>query len=138
MEKTENKAFLKIIGERILSEANDLKRTPAALAEDLEINIEFVNAVIAGEANIQDTQEFVRMMVNKYPITLKEVWIVEDDCSNGVKIMRADDSKESSRIFERVNSDGEMTPYYEYRDTVMSRTAPFQTRMDITTSFCKR
>jgi len=126
MTKSQNKAFLKIVGERILSEANDLKRTPAALAEDLKIDVEFVNAVIAGEADIQDAQEFVRMMVNTYPITLKEVWIVEDDCTNGVKVMRAKESVESSRIFERLNRKGELTSYYEYRDTVMSRTAPFK------------
>ncbi len=40
--------------------------------------------------------------------------------------MRAADSKRSSRIFTRRNKSGERTPYYEYRDSAMSKTSPFK------------
>ena len=52
---------------------------------------------------------------------LLDVLLIEDDCPNGVKIMHAEASARSSRIMERGGS-----PYYEYRDTVMSGGAPFR------------
>ena len=40
--------------------------------------------------------------------------------------MRDGDSKNSSRIFDRPNASGKLTPYYEYRDTAMSRVGPYK------------
>ena len=42
-------SYLKRLGARILGEANDLKRTPEALAEDLGLPFETIQKAIAGE-----------------------------------------------------------------------------------------
>ena len=56
-----------------------------------------------------------------WPINLRDFYLIEDDCPEGVKIMSAKDSEKSSRIMSRGGK-----PYYEYRDTVMSQVAPFR------------
>src|SRR3989344_5336767 len=121
----ENKEYLKIIGARIKSELNDLKRTPESAAEELKINPDKINAIINGNANIEDTYMLIGKMGNFYPIDSTDLYLLKDDCVNGIKIMRADESKNSSRIFNRKDKTGSKTPYYKYRDTAMSKLSPF-------------
>ena len=40
------KEFIKSLGKRILSEANDLKRTVSALANDIDIDEKFMEQII--------------------------------------------------------------------------------------------
>ena len=47
--------------------------------------------------------------------------MIRDDCPNGIKIMRNEDSAKSSRVMDRGG-----LPYYEYRDTAMSSVALFR------------
>ena len=61
-----------------------------------------------------------------YPIDVSDLYIPEDDCSNGVKIMTGKDSIKTSRVFNRKNSSDELLPYYEYRDSAMSKLGPFK------------
>src|SRR3989344_803883 len=122
----ENKEYLKIIGARIKSELNDLKRTPESAAEELKINPDKINAIINGNANIEDTYMLIGKMGNFYPIDSTDLYLLKDDCVNGIKIMRADESKNSSRIFNRKDKTGSKTPYYKYRDTAMSKLSPFK------------
>ena len=65
-------------------------------------------------------------MVSTYPVSLTDLWIEKDDTDGGVKIVSASNSKSSRRIFERLNSGGVPSQYYEYRDTAMSKMAPFR------------
>jgi methylphosphonate synthase len=118
--------YLKRLGARILNEANDLKRTPAALAKDLEMDIGIVNSVLAGEADETVARDLLFRMADRYPVSLADIWVDQDDTDGGVRIMRVADSEESSRVFERPDAAGKPLPYYEYRDTAMSRTAPFR------------
>lgn len=114
------------IGARMLSEANDLKRTPAALASELGINLDDVLNVLAGNATVENTIYFAKKMAEFYPIRLGDLLFDLDDSCNGVVIFRSGQSKTSSRIFDRMNSLGISLPYYEYRDTAMSRSSPFR------------
>ena len=65
-------------------------------------------------------------MGDVYPIDISDLYLIEDDCTYGIKIMRANASANSSRIFNRVNKNKIKTPYYEYRDTAMSKLAPYK------------
>jgi hypothetical protein len=114
------------IGARILSEANDLKRTPHALALELGYNLDYVLNVLAGNESTDNTIIFAKKMAQIYPVKLNDLLIDLDDSSSGVTIFRSAPSKSSSRIFERENSQGIKLPYYEYRDTAMSRLSPFR------------
>jgi len=118
--------YLKKIGARILSEANDLKRTKEALANELGFGQNLIDAVINGEARRETVDCVVKAMVDSYPIPLSDIWIEQDDTDFGVRVITSKDSAASSRTFERRNASGGHSPYYEYRDTAMSRTAPFK------------
>src|SRR5690606_34460652 len=119
-------SYLQQLGSRILSEANDLKRTPEALAVELNVSPETVREVIEGRAERETAVSIVRRMAEIYPISLADIWVEPDDTDDGVRLMRASQSQSTARVFERVDGRGNLSPYYEYRDTAMSRTASFK------------
>ena len=121
-----NQILLKQLGARILNEANDLKRTPDALAEEMGVELDFVTGIIAGNRDIDQVRDFVWKMTEFYPISLADIWLDTNDTVDGAVIVRAADSAATSRIFERADGTGALSDYYEYRDTAMSRTAPFK------------
>lgn len=118
--------YLKKIGARILSEANDLKRTTRALSQELGRDQKEIEAVIAGEGGVDLAHQILQAMVQTYPISLADLWLEADDTDHGVVIVTEAQSKASSRVFDRPDASGELSSYYEYRDTAMSRTAPFK------------
>ena len=118
--------YRKALGARILSEANDLKRTRETLAAELDMPQATVDEVIAGETDIETAHDLMRAMVDLYPISLADLWLEPDDTDDGVVIMRAEASRSTSRVFDRKDRNGALMPYYEYRDTAMSRTGPFK------------
>ena len=120
------KNYLKKIGARILSEANDLKRTPKIIANELGINEDKIQSVIRGEAKIDDARSLVESISENYPVTFSSLWIESDDTQKGAIIFRDFESESSSRIIDRPNRFGKSSPYYEYRDTAMSRNGPFK------------
>ena len=118
--------FLQTVGARILSEFNDLKRTPESAAKELGFDESFVKDILNGQRTKEDAFKLIYAMGEKYPIDIHDLFLVEDDSDNGVIVMRESESKVSSRIFERANKEGVRTPYYDYRDTAMSRLGPFK------------
>lgn len=121
-----DKAYAKRLGSRIFSEANDLKRTPDALASELGCDIDEVRRIIDGEADIDASKALLMRMTEVYPVSLSSLWLEPDDTDQGVVIMTSADSAASGRIFDRKDRDGALSAYYEYRDTAMSRLAPYR------------
>lgn len=121
MLKEEIKDNLELIksGQNFLGILNDIKRRPEDAAKELGISVDEINAIIKGQKPL--SQELVNHAVKIWPVNARDFYIIHDDCPQGVKIMTAEDSKKSSRIMERAGK-----PYYEYRDTAMSTTAPFR------------
>ena len=126
MNASSQKDYLRALGARILSEANDLKRTAEALADDLGFEEGQINAVLAGESDVETARAVLQAMADTYPVSLADLWIDRDDTDQGVRVVRSDESIASSRVFHRKNREGGLAPYYEYRDTAMSRAAPFK------------
>ena len=122
----EKKQIIIDLGSRILSEANDLKRTISALSKDIDVDEDFVKKVVEGNCEIEESYGIIRKMGDVYSIDISDLFLLEEDCTGGVKIMKARASIDSSRIFNRINKDSLKTPYYEYRDTAMSRLSPFK------------
>lgn len=120
------KNHLKLIGSRILSELNDLKRTPESAASDLNIKISELSKILDGTSSKKETYAFIDKMGDFYPIDISDLFLLEDDCTNGIKIMTGKDSIKTSRVFDRKNSINELLPYYEYRDSAMSKLGPFK------------
>ena len=112
-------SFLIRSGNNFLGILNDIKRRPEDAAEELGISIGEINSIISGQKNI--SSKLIEKAVKIWPVNERDFYIISDDCPTGILIMNADDSVKSSRIMERAGK-----PYYEYRDTAMSKTAPFR------------
>ena len=123
---SDKKKYFKLIGSRIRSELNDLKRTPESASFELNFEISELNKILDGTSSKKEINALLNKMGDFYPIDISDLYILEDDCSNGIKIMTGKDSIKTSRIFNRKNSIDEMLPYYEYRDSAMSKLGPFK------------
>ena len=106
-------------GHYFLGLINDLKRRPEDAAKELGISVDDITDIIEGRKEI--SSEIIARAKKIWPVNSRDFFLIEDDCPNGIKIMRAEDSAKSSRIMERGGS-----PYYEYRDTAMSSIALFR------------
>jgi len=122
----EQQKYLKMLGSRILCELNDLKRNPAAASVELDIPEEQINSIINGLATEEQAYELINKMGQVYPIDHLQLHLLKDDTVNGAKFVTSVESMESRRVFDRKNKEGQLTPYYEYRDTAMSRLALFK------------
>lgn len=117
---------VKKIGQRLLGEANDLKRTFQSIATELDIDIKLLDRITLGEAGFAETMAFAQLFAENYPVRMGDLVLDFSDHSSGLKIMRAEESELSGRIFDRVDKDGIRTPYYEYRDTATAKMSPFK------------
>ena len=107
------------IGSNFLGILNDLKRRPEDAAKELDLPLDYVNGIIEGKNEL--TEEIVSKAVKKWPVNTRDFYIIRDDCEDGIKIMKREDSEKSFRIMNRAGK-----PYYEYRDTAMSSVGPFR------------
>ena len=98
---------------------NDLKRRPEDAAKELDMPLEDIMDIIEGRKEI--SLDIIKRAKKKWPVSTRDFFLIEDDCPNGIKIMRTEDSAKSSRIMERGGS-----PYYEYRDTAVSSIGLFR------------
>jgi transcriptional regulator with XRE-family HTH domain len=121
MEKQANGIDTSLIksGRNFLGILNDIKRRPEDAAKELEIPVERIQEVINGKIPL--SSEIVNKAIEIWPINARDFYVIQDDCPKGVKIMRLEESKKSSRTMNRSGK-----PYYEYRDTAMSTVAPFR------------
>ena len=118
--------YLKNVGARILSEANDLKRTIKSMSDDLNIDFDYLKNVIDGNCSKEQTFDVINMIEEAYAIDSSNLLLINDDCNNGILYFTFDTSKKTSRVFKRADRQNKLTPYYEYRDTAMSKLAPFK------------
>jgi len=106
-------------GSNFLGILNDIKRRPEDAAKELNVSLELINSIISGKSDLPP--ELVEKAVNVWPVNKRDFFVMEDDCPNGIKLMTAIDSENSKRVMERAGK-----PYYEYRDTAMSKVGPFR------------
>jgi len=121
MEKQEEPKSKELIksGQNFLGILNDIKRRPEDAARELEVSLDEINSILSGKKEL--SADIVDKATKIWPVSARDFYIIHDDCPQGIKIMKSEESKQSSRIMERAGY-----PYYEYRDTAMSKTAPFR------------
>ena len=107
------------IGSNFLGILNDIKRRPEDAADELDVSSELIFSIIEGKTDLPN--ELVEKAIKIWPVNKRDFFVIEDDCPKGIKIMSASDSEKSKRIMQRAGK-----PYYEYRDTAMSKVAPFR------------
>ena len=117
---------VKLIGNRLLAEANDLKRTIDSISKEICVDISKFENVIDGYASFEEAVELATQFSQNYPVSLGDLIIDLPDHADGVLIMRAEESKKSARVFKRKDSLQKYTDYYEYRDTATSNISPFK------------
>ena len=115
---TKNPEFVRF-GNYFLGMLNDLKRRPEDAANELNIPLKEIMDIIDGKKEI--TTEIISRAVKIWSLNYRDFFLIRDDCPNGIKIMRNEDSAKSSRVMDRGG-----LPYYEYRDTAMSTVALFR------------
>ena len=106
-------------GNYFLGMLNDLKRRPEDAANELNVSLKEITDIIEGKKEI--TSEIISRAVKIWPVNYRDFFLIHDDCPDGIKIMRNEDSAKSSRVMDRGG-----LPYYEYRDTAMSSVALFR------------
>ena len=114
-ESLENKR----IGSNFLGVLNDIKRRPSDAAKELKISTEEIENIINGKIKL--SSKIISKATEIWPVNARDFYIMHDDCPNGLKMMRSEDSIKSSRVMHRSGK-----PYYEYRDTAMSSVGPFR------------
>ena len=121
MEKQEESQSKKLIksGKNFLGILNDIKRRPEDAARELKVSLDEINSILSGKKEL--SADIIEKATKIWPVNARDFYVIHDDCPQGIKIMRSEESKQSSRIMERAGH-----PYYEYRDTAMSKTAPFR------------
>ena len=121
MEKQEESQSKKLIksGKNFLSILNDVKRRPEDAARELKVPLDEINSILSGKKEL--SADIIEKAAKIWPVNARDFYVIYDDCPQGIKIMRSDESKQSSRIMERAGYS-----YYEYRDTAMSKIAPFR------------
>ena len=116
--ESENTELIKS-GQNFLGILNDIKRRPEDAAKELEVSLDEINSILSGKKEL--SADIVAKATKIWPVNARDFYVIHDDCPQGIKIMRSEESKQSSRIMERAGYS-----YYEYRDTAMSKTAPFR------------
>ncbi|MBL75312.1 MAG: hypothetical protein CL763_00045 [Chloroflexi bacterium] len=116
--KTTNESRLRS-SSNFLGILNDIKRRPEDAAKELDVSIELIQSIIDGSSDIPSS--LIDKAIKIWPVNKRDFFVIEDDCPNGIKIMSAEDSEKSSRTMYRAEK-----AYYEYRDTAMSKVAPFR------------
>jgi len=106
-------------GKNFLGILNDIKRRPEDAANELQLPLEEITAIIEGKKPLN--HDIVSKAIQIWPVNARDFYTILDDCPAGVKIMSSSESKKTSRIMDRAGK-----PYYEYRDTAMSTVAPFR------------
>jgi len=114
------------MGKALLSEANDLKRPLPIVAQELDVNLGLLDAMVDGKVEVETAYDLVKAMSDTYPVSLADMWMEADDTDSGVRVFTAAESAATSRILSREDKSGQRTPYYDYRDSAMSRLAPFR------------
>jgi len=104
---------------RLRQVINDLKRRPKDAAKDLKIRKMLFNQYLNGNKRIDET--FVKRALEAWPVNISDFINYNYHKSVSHRIMRSKDSKKTKRVIQRGGKD-----YYEYRDTVMDRDAPFR------------
>lgn len=99
--------------------ANDLKRDDEAAERDLGLAPGTFAEYTSGARPL--TWELIGRAAQVWPVNERDLLPIQDDCPTGVRICEPAESVASSRTITRGS-----VPYYEYRDTAMSRVASYR------------
>jgi methylphosphonate synthase len=106
-------------GALLRAAANDLKRDDENAERELGLEPGTFREYADGRRPLD--WALIRRAAEVWPLNERDLLPVHDDCAQGVRICRAKESEASSRVLSRAGR-----PYYEYRDTAMSRLGSYR------------
>ena len=83
-DQAEERRFLTSQGAQVLQMANTYKRTLPALAEEISMSLDDVQAVVDGKASRETMNELLSRMLRKYRFASSSLVLDEDDTNAGV------------------------------------------------------
>ncbi|MBT2363964.1 hypothetical protein J7E88_01095 [Streptomyces sp. ISL-10] len=111
--------FARRAGALLRAGANDLKRDDENAERELGLEKGTFAQYVDGTRPVD--WELIRRAAEVWPLNERDLLPIHDDSPLGVHIMRDEESRASSRVLSRAGE-----PYYEYRDTAMSRIASYR------------
>ena len=112
----------KEFGSLLMNRRNAAKYSHERLAELSELDLERVKKLEAGdsEPTLSELENLAEAMI----ISPKDLMLRTKDTTNGIKIVTAEESKESRRLINRQAEGRESKLYYSYQDTAFTTAAP--------------
>ena len=98
---------------------NDLKRDLKTASIELDVEMTDLEEIIEGNKEIP--YSMIQKAAQIWPVNERDFFLLIDDAPSDVIHCSKDDSYQSRRVLSRGSK-----PYYEYRDTAMSRTGLFR------------
>lgn len=126
LSEEDTRTQVKAMGSCLLSEANDLKRPLPIVAKELNVSLDLLECLLRGDLEVSDALDVVRKMSEVYAVPLNDLWLDADDTLAGCRVFSFEQAESSSRVLDRQDRSGRRTPYYEYRDSAMSRCSQFR------------
>ncbi|CAK9070896.1 unnamed protein product, partial [Durusdinium trenchii] len=132
LSEEDTRTQVKAMGSCLLSEANDLKRPLPIVAKELNVSLDLLechldaHGLLRGDLEVSDALDVVRKMSEVYAVPLNDLWLDADDTLAGCRVFSFEQAESSSRVLDRQDRSGRRTPYYEYRDSAMSRCSQFR------------
>ncbi|MGW3173926.1 hypothetical protein [Streptomyces sp. NPDC001153] len=111
--------FARRAGALLRAAANDLKRDDENAERELGLEKGTFAQYADGRRPVD--WELMHRAAQTWPLNERDLLPLHDDSPAGVRIMRQEESRVSSRVLSRAGE-----PYYEYRDTAMSRIASYR------------
>lgn len=124
---TNNISYKNNIGILLRGVINDLKRTPSIIEKELNINENIIDNIINGyEHDESNINSIIETMYYNYPVMKSHLSLDLDNSINNCWLMKKNDTLNSSRIINRINSNNYSKPYYNYMDLSTSAISPFK------------
>lgn len=115
----EKETILRKNGILFRSILNDLKRDEATAARELNLELNTLQEMLNGMREIP--YDVIQKAAAIWPVNKRDFFLVHDDTEHDLLLFKKEKSFESRRTLSRGG-----IPYYEYRDTAMSRLAHFR------------
>lgn len=106
---------------------NDTKRDVEVAARESNLGKATLDRMLDGnELDGFNVDMTTRLLCNLYPIPKRHLVVDRDTSDGGAWFMSAKQTKDSARIFNRTNANGDHNQYYRYMDTATSGLSPFK------------
>jgi hypothetical protein len=100
-EQMARKRYIQAIGQRLLAEANDLKRPLGIIEQEMNFEDGLMEGLLNGDIELDLAAEILKRVNQMYPVSLNSLWVELDDSQDGIRVQKKADSEASARVLDR-------------------------------------